>query len=252
MASYFPVWALCIQISYGSPSLCAHFFILWLFQFSKQKQNFKSSFFTLTKLLTVFDIFYYVSLNLQSKLFFNPQLAQYFINFDPGSFFYRIIMFGFYFFNYLRSFFVIAESMNRFAFVLYIDKQTDKFDAKMSKFIWPFLVVAVLIALSQSWFYFICLYVFIRFGDTDSLFLIARQTSYVTKGSLRSAIIGFICAISCIFLNGIAAVLLFRRKFAVKQRGGLNLFLIALTNFLFHLVQSVTEVRILYFALTQL
>uniref|UniRef100_A0A7E4W4P2 Serpentine receptor class gamma n=1 Tax=Panagrellus redivivus TaxID=6233 RepID=A0A7E4W4P2_PANRE len=241
------MWTIFVQISYGIPSFCAHFLMFWLFQFSRQKQSFQSSFYSLTKFLTVFDIFYYIFLNLQIKLFNYAPLAQHFIDFGPESFFYRIIIFGFYFFNYLRSFFVLAESMNRFAFVLYIDKQTDMFDAKMSKFIWPFFVVAVLIAISQSWFYFWCTFVFIKLGDTDSYALIAMLTFFKTKGSLRSAIIGFIAAISCIILNGCASLLLFRRKQIVKKRGGLNLFLIALVDFVFHLLHAVTEISFVVF-----
>uniref|UniRef100_A0A7E4VB42 Serpentine receptor class gamma n=1 Tax=Panagrellus redivivus TaxID=6233 RepID=A0A7E4VB42_PANRE len=112
----------------------------------------------------------------------------------------------------------------------------------MSKFIWPFFVIAFIIALSQSWFYYWCTFTLSRISGSDSYALVPALALFATNGSLRSAIIGFIAATSCILLNRCAAILLFRRKQAVIKSGGINLFFIAFIDFVFHLLHAVTEI----------
>uniref|UniRef100_A0A7E4VTR1 Serpentine receptor class gamma n=1 Tax=Panagrellus redivivus TaxID=6233 RepID=A0A7E4VTR1_PANRE len=123
METLLPTWVLCIQLAYGIPSLLTHFCFLWMLNCSSQKRHFASSFFTLTKILAIFDIINYIFLNLQNKLFLYGPITPYVINFPIDSWFYRIVMFGFYFCNYMRSCFVILESINRFVTLLFVTKQ---------------------------------------------------------------------------------------------------------------------------------
>uniref|UniRef100_A0A7E4VF81 Serpentine receptor class gamma n=1 Tax=Panagrellus redivivus TaxID=6233 RepID=A0A7E4VF81_PANRE len=151
-------------------------------------------------------------------------------------------MFGFYFLNYIRSMFVIAESLNRFILLLYVDKQTDRYDLKMSKLIWPYFVFAFVVALSQSWFYFWCTFEVRSMGSMEGYSLVGTVRFFPTNGSLRSGIIGFTAAAACILFNGCAAILLVRRKQQGQSRTGFNLFMIAFIDFLFHLYHAITEI----------
>uniref|UniRef100_A0A7E4VT36 Serpentine receptor class gamma n=1 Tax=Panagrellus redivivus TaxID=6233 RepID=A0A7E4VT36_PANRE len=106
--------------------------------------------------------------------------------------------------------FVIAESLNRFILLLYIDKQTDRYDLKI-------------------------------LGSMGGYSLVGTVSFFATNGSLRSGIIGFTAASACILFNGCAAILLVCRNNQGHSRSGFNLFMIAFIDFLFHLCHAITE-----------
>uniref|UniRef100_A0A7E4UVN1 Serpentine receptor class gamma n=1 Tax=Panagrellus redivivus TaxID=6233 RepID=A0A7E4UVN1_PANRE len=109
----------------------------------------------------------------------------------------------------------------------------------MCLLLYPYMVIIVLAAGSQSWFYFWATFEPVKFNDgADSYTIRGSLKLFEMNGSLRSGVIGFIVAIACIFLNGCAAVFLFCQKNALKKQGGINLFLIAFVDFSIHLVYA--------------
>uniref|UniRef100_A0A7E4VTV9 Serpentine receptor class gamma n=1 Tax=Panagrellus redivivus TaxID=6233 RepID=A0A7E4VTV9_PANRE len=133
---------------------------------------------------------------IENRAFLYPPTSVLLKNYPADSYFYRTITFGFYFLNYVRSCIIIGESLNRFISILYIDKRNTKHEQWLKKGVYPFLLVSIVIALTQSWFYFWCTFNVYQFdAGVDAYGLQPQLTFMKTNGSLRSAIDGFLTGI---------------------------------------------------------
>uniref|UniRef100_A0A7E4VV05 Serpentine receptor class gamma n=1 Tax=Panagrellus redivivus TaxID=6233 RepID=A0A7E4VV05_PANRE len=216
----------------------------WVFFISRHRLHLQSSFYKITKILIVVDVLFFWFFNIENRAFLYGPLGNILKGFPPDSFFYRIIMFGFYFCNYLRSCIIIIESLNRFISILSINKRNSKTEYWLNQCVYPLLAISILISLSQSWFYFWSTVLIGRFSkDIDSYGLSPSLTFMKTNGALRSACAGFIVGISCLVLNGWSvAFLIYRKKEFKTQRVGINLFVISMIDFVLHCFHAATEI----------
>uniref|UniRef100_A0A7E4VTE9 Serpentine receptor class gamma n=1 Tax=Panagrellus redivivus TaxID=6233 RepID=A0A7E4VTE9_PANRE len=244
METLLPTWVLCIQMAYGLPTTLAMFILIYVLVFRSHKSHLKSSFYMITKILIVIDLLFYWFFNIQDRAFLHGPTAIYLINFPVDCFFYKLINFGYYFLNYLRSCVIIGESLNRFVSILYIDKSNVKNEKWLKKAVYPILAISILISLSQSYFYFQVAYLITPLGkDIVSYGIGPNMAIWKTYGGLRSAIAGFIVGIVCFMLNGWSvSLLIYRRKELNTERVGINLFVISMTDFVLHCFHAATEI----------